>query len=225
MKATVEYIERKFEEFNRLMFSGRLKPVAIQLTPSRRSLGKVRYLRDKDFRGRYSYRDIVILISSRFDFPERLLDDTIIHEMIHYWILSNQMNDTSTHGEIFTAKMLEINKRFNCNISVSHKFTDGDYGMDSEIRQHLICISEFNTGKLGITIASKSRIFELWEVIPNIPNVVKCNWFISYDPYYNRYPRALTAKVYKITKDDLCAHKADFKPLVKMADKIVVARQ
>ena len=67
------------------------------------------------------------------------MEDTILHEMIHYWILSNQMQDTGPHGEIFIKKMKEINVKFNRNLSVSHKATKEEHDKDTEVRQHLIC--------------------------------------------------------------------------------------
>jgi len=64
------------------------------------------------------------VISTKVDLPEAEVEDTIIHEMIHYWILSNQMQDTGPHGDIFKAKMKEINMKYNRNLSIVHKTTN-----------------------------------------------------------------------------------------------------
>lgn len=59
------------------------------------------------------------------DLPEDVVKDTIIHEMIHYYIMSNQMQDTAPHGKLFIAKMQEINRKFNRNLAVTHRTTKG----------------------------------------------------------------------------------------------------
>lgn len=45
MKVTLEYVERKFAEFNDLMFEGKLKPLPFRLSRARTFLGMVRYKR------------------------------------------------------------------------------------------------------------------------------------------------------------------------------------
>ena len=64
---------------------------------------------------------------------ERLLEDTIIHEMIHYHILSNQLQDTSAHGKLFRKMMDDINARFGRNVTISHKPTEEEREKDREI--------------------------------------------------------------------------------------------
>lgn len=224
MIPTIEYIERKFKEYNELMFEGKLKPLPFKLSSARTFLGKISCIRKKQEDGTWFYSDFVFIISNKTDYAEDVVEDTIIHEMIHYWIFSNQMQDTGPHGKLFVAKMREINRKYNRNLSVVHKNTKEELDKDLEIRQHLICISRFRGNQLGITIANKSKLFMLWDELPKVPKVVECNWYVSTDPFFNRYPRASSIKIYSISRADLEAHHGDFKRLVRNGDTISVSK-
>lgn len=47
MIPTIDYIERKFQEYNELMFEGKLKPLPFKLSSARSFLGQVRCIRKK----------------------------------------------------------------------------------------------------------------------------------------------------------------------------------
>ncbi len=224
MIATLDYIKQKFDEYNTLIFEGRLQTLPFRLSSARTFLGVVRCKRKRNVDGTWHYFDFEFAISTKIDLPENVVEDTILHEMIHYWIFSNQMQDSGPHGCIFKQKMAEINRRFDRNISVAHKNTKEDRDNDTEIRQHLICITKLHDGKTGITIANKSKLFMLWDTLPKIPQVIECRWYSSCDPFFNRYPRSSTLKIYKISPDDLEEHSRDFKPLVREGDTIMIKK-
>ena len=222
MIATIDYVERKFKEYNEQMFEGKLKPLPFKLTTARTFLGQVRCFREKNPDDTWHYMNFQFNISTKVDLPEREVEDTIIHEMIHYYILSNQIQDTGPHGEIFLRIMKEINVKYNRNLSVTHKTTEKEKDQDTEIRQHIICVTRFKTNQIGITIANKSKLFQLWDELPKVPKVAECNWYVSNDPFFNRYPRASTVKIYPISRADLEEHMKDFKQLVRSGNNIKV---
>lgn len=224
MKPTIDYIKRKFDEYNQLCFEGKLKPLPFKLSNARSFLGQVQCMRDKNPDGTWHYYDFVFRINSKLDLPENVVEDTILHEMIHYWIFSNQMQDTGPHGEIFIKKMKEINVKFNRNLSVVHQATKQEQDKDTEVRQHLICVSRLRNGRRGITIASKSRIFQLWDEMSKFPGMAECRWVVSTDPYFNRFPRATTAKFYPVHTDELEAHLQGAQELERKGSTIVIMK-
>ena len=224
MKATIDYIKRKVGEYNELCFEGKLKPLPFKLSNSRTMLGQVRFMREKNPDDTWHYYGFVFAISNLLDLPEKEIEDTILHEMIHYYILSNQMQDTSPHGEIFVRIMKDINRRFDRNISIVHRATKEEHDKDTQVRQHIICVCRMRGNQMGITIATKSSLFQLWDEIPKFPKVVECNWYITTDPYFNRYPRAKTLKIYSIPHDELEEHMKGAQPLVKSGNSIRVKR-
>lgn len=121
MKPTVDFLKRNFDEFNRLMFDGQLPELPIAVGNARTSLGGLHFVRHRKMLGGVEYRNFHIRISSRYDLDEREIEDVLIHEMIHYYILYNKLKDTSAHGVVFRKMMNDINAHFGRNISVSYK--------------------------------------------------------------------------------------------------------
>ena len=206
MRVTLQYIERKFQEYNQLCFEGKLKPVPFKLSMARTFLGRVCCKQKRNPDGTWHYSGFIFRISTQMDLPENVIEDTILHEMIHYYILSNQMQDTAPHGELFMAKMDEINTRFNRNLSVAHKYTKEDHNNDKEIRVHLICVSRLKTDQPGTTIAARSRLFRLWDAMPRFPKIANLQWIVSTNTDFNRFPRALSPKIYHIPAEELEEH-------------------
>ena len=87
MRATLEYIKQKFDEYNNLMFEGKLKPLPFKLSNAKSSLGAVLILREKNPDDTWYYYGSVFKTSTLTDLPEDVVEDTIIHEMIHYYIM------------------------------------------------------------------------------------------------------------------------------------------
>ena len=69
------------------------------------------------------YYDRIILYRKSPDMSEREIDDTLVHEMIHQYIIQNGIHDTSAHGRTFKDYMQRVNKAFagDLNITVRGK--------------------------------------------------------------------------------------------------------
>ena len=224
MRATSDYIKRKFDEYNELCFEGKLKPLPFKLSNAKSFLGAVFFQREKNPDGTWHYYGFVFKISTVMDLPEDVVEDTILHEMIHYYIMSNQMQDTAPHGKLFIAKMQEINRKFNRNLSISHHTTKEEHDTDKRVQQHIICVSRLKNGKRGVTVAMKSRLFELWDEMPNIPNMAELKWVLSTDPYFNRFTKTTKPGICFVPSDELEEHLKDAKELVKQGNSIRIKR-
>jgi hypothetical protein len=91
MKATIPYVEKKFEEFNQLMFDGKLPKLPIELSDAKTFLGLCVYKKRRTILGRTECYDFKLRISTRIDLVEAEVEDIIIHEMIHYYIGYNNL--------------------------------------------------------------------------------------------------------------------------------------
>lgn len=222
MIATIDFIERKFTEFNRIIFNGSLKPLPFRLTNARTFLGQLRYTRKRKLFGGWKYSDFVLVISKRKDLDETLLEDTIIHEMIHYYILSNQLTDSSAHGKIFRGMQQDINTRFGRKIAISHRPAKGEVEYDTQTCVHYVCVSKFSDGRTGVTTVARTRIFVLWDKIRSFPDVVQSKWYVSDDPFFNRFPRSITVKIYRVSESELEPVLAKAKTLVRDGNVIRV---
>ena len=124
MKASVEYIQAHFYAYNRQYFGGQLPPLPIKLSHAKGFLGKVTFVKRRQWLfGPYKNENFVLRINVKIDLPEEVVQDTILHEMIHYYIAVNQLKDTSAHGRLFCAEMARINAEGNRHIRISYRLS------------------------------------------------------------------------------------------------------
>lgn len=90
------------------------------------------------------YYDRIILYRKSPDMSEREIDDTLVHEMIHQYIIQNGIHDTSAHGRTFKDYMQRVNKAFagDLNITVRGKVSVWE-GPGSKTH-HLIVVSMYD---------------------------------------------------------------------------------
>ena len=207
MKVTVEYLEERFDTFNAMCFEGALPRIPIRLSNARSFVGRLQFRPVRDWLGRIVRReDFVLRISTRFDLPEAEIEDTLIHEMIHYWIALEGLRDTSTHGKIFRAKMKEINALHGRHLTISHKTTPEELDRDTCVRDHHVCVSQLADGRTAVTVAASTCVPRIRRMLRWSPTVRSSAWFVSRDPWFNRFPRCRTAKLFPVDPDELKAH-------------------
>jgi hypothetical protein len=115
MKLTTQYINAKFDEFNKTYFSGEIKKVfPIVVSRTTRQLGHVTYNRATLAVSKFA-------ISGAFNWEgfEKNLDETILHEMIHVYEAQILMK-TPDHSTNFIKKMNEINSD-GWNVTITSK--------------------------------------------------------------------------------------------------------
>lgn len=215
MIANIAFIEESFSKFNDLCFEGKLPPIPIKLTRARTFLGKVSYTGRRNLWGRKARNENYLLrISIAFDLAEEELEDVIIHEMIHYYIALNGLRDSSVHGNLFRQIMASINTQYGRHITVRHHAKEGQLKPKPETaRINYICVSLFKDGNIGVTSCARTRILELFKKLPRYFHLQEMNWYVTSDPFFNRFPRSITPKIYKITKEELSEHLTGASPI------------
>lgn len=212
MRASLDYVKRKFDEFNRLCFGGVLPPLPLRLSNARRALGMFVYptrYPDSSPRGT---GECHLRISTRLDLPENDVEDVIIHEMIHYYIWYMRIPDTGPHGKAFHAMMDRINRLHGRNLTVRHRTAEEEQATDTHSRDHYICVTSWRDGTRAVTSCARTRIFEINRVFRAETRVRSLEWYWTRDPWWNRYPNSITAKCYRISPSDLEEHLRDATP-------------
>ncbi len=200
MRTTIPYIEQKFEEYNRQMFGGKLPKIPIVLSNAKTFLGQCSYKkRCKPF-GKVELYDFKLRINTRIDLPEQEVEDTIIHEMIHYYIGYHQLKDTSAHGELFQRMMNEINLKYGRHLTISHKSTpeQREQLQDTRRRYHVIAVVTFHDGRTGIKVLPrvlKSILYYYNNVLAN-REIMSVRLYMSNNVFWNRYPNSSALKVH-----------------------------
>lgn len=213
MKPTIEYIEKKFGEFNHLIFDDRLPLLPIQLSNAKSFLGMLVYKKRRKPFGRVEKYDFRLRISTRMDLPEAEVEDTIIHEMIHYYIDFNGIKDTSAHGQVFRQMMSDINTRFGRHITITHKSTPEQRQqlVDTRKRWHVVAVVKFHDGRTGIKVLPRirQRIITYRNLILTSKEIKDVELYMSNDPYFNAYPVSSALKVHIAEPTEFESHLLD----------------
>lgn len=218
---TIELLEEKFNLFNKLIFKSALKPLPIRLSNAKSYYGMLKYKRTRSLFGKTTKTEFFMVFSIYFNLTEREIEDIVIHEMIHYYIDSNNIHDTSTHGKVFRELMQRINTNFGRNIKISDRRPTSTATQPApRSRVTYFCVTRLRNGHTGFTAVAKTRIFKLWDIISRSPDVVDYKWYVSTSPYFAKQPRFQTPKVIYLPSDELTANLTDATPLEKLGPVI-----
>lgn len=189
-----KFLKSSFDRYNNEIFSGGLVTPAFTLTRARTFCGKFVCVR---IGGRIVAPEI--RLSLNFDLPQEEWEDTVIHEMIHYFIAVSGPTDESSHGPTFRRMMNSINRRYGRHISISHR-SDPAKPLPARTGnvQHVVCVAVFNSGRIGICRATKTRLFEAWDLVSRISGIREWHWYSSFHAAFNEIPRSLNPKFYLI---------------------------
>lgn len=214
MRPTIDYVQRKFDEFNALCFEGMLPPLPLKMSNAGRALGMFVHPRTWSFWKPRGKGECHMRISTRLDLPEEEVENTIIHEMIHYWIWYKRIKDNATHGDAFMAKMREINRLHGRRITVRHRSSEEQLATDRHHRNNYICVQHWADGRLTLTVCARTCIFDIHRAFERHPDVARTEWFWSMDSWFNRFPLSRTAKAYLLTEADYREHFSTATPCV-----------
>lgn len=210
MEITVPYIKDKFEEFNRQMFAGKLPMLPIRLSDAKTFLGVCTFKTRKGKNGKAEKYDFTLRVNVRIDLSEQEVEDTIIHEMIHYYIGYNQLQDTSPHGQLFQQIMNSINERFGRHLTISHRGTkqQNAQAVDSKSHYHVIAVVTFHDGRLGIKVLPRvlPSILKYYNAVSAAKEVSSVHLYMSNDVFFNKFPNSSSLKVHFIAPEDIESH-------------------
>ena len=204
MKATIDYIQKRFDEYNSLYFGGALPAIPIRLSHAKGFLGKVTFTRKKQgLFGGYKNTDFVLRINVRIDLPEEVIEDTILHEMIHYYIGVNQWKDSSSHGTLFRREMARINAAGNRHITISHRLSEEEKRQAIVKKERVVALVTFEDGKRGIKIVPKQvRHVQAWDKkVRRYFPIRSIEWYLTDDDLFAKYPSSMALRVYLLSPD------------------------
>ena len=200
MKATIPYIEQKFEEFNQLIFAGQLPEIPVRLSDAKTFLGKCCFRKRRKEDGGIEYYGFELRINTRIDLPESEIEDTIIHEMIHYFIAYKQLEDASAHGPIFRHMMDSINEKYHRQVTVKYKGTEEQTEelIDKKQHYHVVAVVVLKDGRSAIKVLPRvmPSIVNYYNKMQEQKEIVAVQLFMSNDVYFNRFPTSSALKAH-----------------------------
>lgn len=212
MRPTQSYIQQKFEEYNHLCFEDKLPPIRIVMTRARTYLGLCFYRTQRGLLGRKRYYDFCLRFSTLFDLPEEVIEDVILHEMIHYYIAYNRLRDTSSHGRLFRQMMNDINTRYGRHITISRRLTTDERAeANSRRRPHVVAVIRLQDGRVGIKVVprTRERFVGFRQQMLRVPDVSSVDFYMTDNPFFNAYPTSVALRVYFLTEQELAEQLRD----------------
>ena len=220
MLITVSDIQGIFNKYNSLCFDGKLPLPRIRIGHAKGYLGQLRYKVKKDKSGKATYSDFSLNFTQRYEMDQEKLEDVVIHEMIHYYIHYNNIQDTSAHGVVFRKMMDDINIRFKRNITISDRSGLPVSDESQQINMHLVCVATLKSGDTGVAVCARTRAFEIYDELPKRYDILKFSWYFTSDQYFNRFKRTNTAKLYRADKEEVSQHLATAAELERVGNVI-----
>lgn len=224
MKIDLEYIASRYHHFNQLCFAGKLSMPKMALSRARKTLGQVRFRRKARFFGGYTYSDFVFLISAvgATSLSSEELDDVILHEMIHYSILSEQQQDSSAHGRLFRAEMRRINTLFGRHISISYRGLM--MGTFPQGCRSIVAVVYMQNGTCGVMVVARTRLLLMWDLLLRASEVLSVQWYLSDSPFFCSLPRRMSPKCHVMDRQFLEEHLRSAMPLQREGNRIFVQK-
>ena len=222
MKVSEEYIKEHFDLYNRTMFGGTLPVPPIHLTNARTYMGQMTCRKRVGLFGRKHFSNYALRFSKRFDFTEEELQDTLIHEMIHYYISYHQLQDSSAHGQLFRQMMNEINQKYGRHITISHRSSKEErlQVIGNRPTPRVFAVIELADGKQYIKavprIVQRIRTMHRW--LNSSPDIRSITWYYSTDPYFALFPSSMGRKMQLLHMDEAEPHIREARLLVQGKD-------
>lgn len=142
--------------------------------------------------------------------PEEEVEDTIIHEMIHYYIGYNQLEDTSPHGSIFRQIMNAINEKYGRHLTISHKCTktQNEQAVDQKQHYHVVAVVLFEDGLTGFKVLPRvlQSILKYYNGVKAAKGVISIDLYMSNDIFFNRFPNSSAYNVHYIEITEIKKH-------------------
>ncbi len=202
MRPNLQYVLDKFDYYNKLCFNGELKRPPIFLNTRKGSMGITKCRQTTDENGNTVFTDFSIEISVRHDMPEVEYTDTIVHEMIHYYIFSNNLKDDSPHGTLFQAKAREIMEKYGIRVTVAYDPSEETLIATID-RQRFIVVVEDENEKTYYAVVIRNKVFELWDVIPKLKGIVSVKWYTSNRAIFGTIPASASPRLLYIDADKM----------------------
>lgn len=212
MQVNKELLKEWFMPFNEKYFNGELPEPAFAVGKSRTRLGSLtwRVRRKLFFTSRSSY---TLRLSNYYDADENRFKSVLLHEMIHLYIVSKRMKDTSPHGRIFRKMMSEINADgWNITVTANTK-SETKTAKTQKKRKRLVLAVVMKDGRRLLSAVNPKYANNIDRTIRRAPEVAEYSWHTTDDDYFADFPTVRTPKgrIVKPTDyDTLLSNMQDF---------------
>ena len=117
MIATQETMSNTFKKCNEKYFNNNLPTPLFKTFNKINTIARFEYYKNKKG-SKKPINGQTIFMSNCFIYPKKDFIDTMVHEMIHYYISWNKIKDNGSHGKVFMKIANEMNNKYSLNITI-----------------------------------------------------------------------------------------------------------
>ena len=199
MEITVAYLQEAFRKYNEEIFGNALPMPNLRVSNAKRRLGSMHCRIQKTWRK--THRSFTIVVSNYYDVPLSLIEDTLIHEMIHYEIAYKKLKDTSAHGTLFRQRMDEINRKHHRNITISKQMTDYAPRKNDPTETYLVLAIEMNDGSHLLSSVARTVLADLERQIKRVEKISNFCWYVTQNAYFRNFPKVRTLRARSVSAE------------------------
>ncbi len=203
MELTVSLLRAWFHDFNIRYFQEKLPEPRLLVSRSRTQLGQFscRRLRKGLFRG-YTTTGYTIKVSEYYDMEERDYQQTLLHEMIHYYIAFVGAKDTSPHGRLFRELAERLNNAGGWHITVSSRTDHLRARNQKSSAQYLLVLFKSSDNHYFLSVVNPDYRNYIARQAQSSPMIADCRFVVSHDERYATWPRTRTLRGRRITEKE-----------------------
>jgi hypothetical protein len=185
---TVQQLEKLFNQFNDKFFGGELPDITIEVKPMRNNAGTF-YYNWKIINRKRICTPEKIIISNFYNYPMHEVEETLIHEMIHYFICYKNLKDNNSHGRTFmkiAQSIHTIDSKYNITKTYEGNLKELPLTKPKKSGTYYIVTFEVN-GKKYFSRVSKAYSLFIQENKNRFTRCTNCECFVSKNPELERY--------------------------------------
>lgn len=211
MKLSIEYLNQRHNYWlKRIGETGiwnatQFHPVQFVIRKNHRRYNAVFQRRTSIINGERKTSDKIIFYNKVPDFNAQFVDNVLVHEMIHQYIIQNDIKDSSAHGVIFKSFMNKINIAFPFEIQIRIKDQNPDIPLSgpSETTHTLLLLHMKNQNFICAVINPKkiSHFQHQLKTNAKLWGINSHEWAESNDSFFERFSRC-TTRLHGIAKSE-----------------------
>lgn len=148
-------LQKEYDKFNNLVWNGQLKRVPLQWGMSKVHFGCVRSHGLRNNIRSYIVDYLEISLFNKINYQDFV--DTLVHEMIHVYIITNYIKDTDSHGVEFRKEMKRINSmNLGINITVTGSTSGMEVSEEIKAKEYVVSLVWQSGIPLGITVYNRA---------------------------------------------------------------------
>lgn len=203
MTLTTDILRTWFRQFNADYFGDELPVPRLALSTARTRLGTMSCKCIRRLTRRV-YTDFTIRISTYYDCTEKEYQETLLHEMIHYYITYKHIPDTSSHGQVFREMMRRLNSQYGWHISVSstmHGHRLNDTAAARRVCTYVVLAIVAKDGTRMLSVVSPRSARKIDIMARAVDTISDHRWYMTQDDFFRDFPKVRSLRARKVAKD------------------------